>query len=44
VSLYEIRRLTQDNTVLVEEVHRAAQQLKDETARLVREVTKIQEL
>ncbi|HOW52473.1 MAG TPA: two-component regulator propeller domain-containing protein [bacterium] len=44
ISLYEIRRLTQDNTVLVEEVHRAAQQLKDETARLVREVTKIQEL
>ena len=44
VSLYEIRRLTQDNTVLVEEVHRAAQQLKDETSRLVREVTKIQEL
>ncbi len=44
VSLAEIRRLTQENTVLVEEVHRAAQQLKDETAQLVREVTKIQNL
>ncbi len=44
VSLAEIRRLTQENTVLVEEVHRAAQQLKDETAQLVREVTKIQDL
>jgi len=44
VSLAEIRRLTQENTVLVEEIHRAAQQLKDETAQLVREVAKIQNL
>lgn len=40
-ALAEIRKITQDNTHLVDDVYKASQQLKDETNRLGKEVDRI---